>query len=121
LYLPHDHFLDCLIFAFLDKAFLVSLPCVVRGGVELPSLHVLPTLPRGNPTDAAAVLGVSQHLGQYVPLSARFERPTLLGHRDLQDPLLYLLKLRLVVLDPALLQLFGPVSIEEVTSPLIDA
>jgi hypothetical protein len=43
--------------------------------------------------DAAAVLGVSQCLGQYIPLSARFERPALLGRRDLQDPLLHLLDL----------------------------
>jgi hypothetical protein len=120
LYLPQDHFLHCLIFAFLDEPFLVSLPCVERGGVRLPCLYFLPTLPRGNPTDAVAVLGVSHHLGQYVPLLARFKRPALLGRRDLQDPLLHLLNLLLIVLGPALLQLFWLAGIEEVMSPLID-
>jgi hypothetical protein len=62
LYLSHDHVLDYLITAFLDEPFLIPLPRVVRVGIKLLGLHVLLALPRGNPTDAAAVLEVSQHL-----------------------------------------------------------
>jgi hypothetical protein len=63
LYLSHDHILDFLIMAFLDKPFLVPLPRVVTVSIRLPDLHVLLALPRGNPTNVAAVLGVSYHLG----------------------------------------------------------
>jgi hypothetical protein len=62
LYLPHDHVFDYLIMTFLDEPFLVPLPHVVRADIKLLDLHVLLALPRRNPTDTAAVLGVSQHI-----------------------------------------------------------
>jgi hypothetical protein len=64
--------------------------------------------------DAAALLRVSQGLGQLVPVSMRFERAALLGRSEHQDPLLRLLSLRLVELGLALLQLFRLAGIEVV-------
>ena len=64
--------------------------------------------------NAATVLGVSLRVGQLVSLSARFERPVMLGCSDHQDLLLRLVGLRLIELGLALLQLFRLVGIEVV-------